>query len=155
MGALGGPSLPEVGWVFLVVGGVLVFAIAAAFVGSEAFRLGHETPSAIFDVDEALQEVGDALPDAVQARLTYDELRRLIAATLQHLESKGLAAPPGRDVRVLGERDEVVVDEEDAVAVVLGAVDQDGLEVADEDAYEVIRALLAHLDRIGALGPRA
>lgn len=141
--------------VFFVVGALLVFAIAAAFVGSEAFRLGHETPSAIFDMDEALQEVGDALPDPVQARLTYDELRRLIAATLAHLESKGLAAAPGRDVRVIGERNEVVVADEDAVAVVLGAVDAQGLEVSDEDAYEVIRALLGYLDRIGALGPRA
>jgi hypothetical protein len=144
-----------VGWIFLLVGALLVFAIAAAFVGSETFRLGHETPSAIFDMDEALQEVGDALPEDVQARLTYDELRRLIAATLQHLESKGLAAAPGRDVRVIGERDEVVVAEDDAVAVVLGAVDNEDLEVADEDAYAVIKGLLAYLDRIGALGPPA
>ena len=143
------------GWIFLIVGAVLVFAIAAAFVGSEAFRLGHETPSAIFDMDEALQEVGNALPEEVQARLTYDEVRQLIVASLGHLESKGLAAAPGRDIRVVGERDEVVVAEDDAVAVVLGAVDKEGLEVADQDAYEVIRALLAHLDRIGALGPPA
>jgi len=144
-----------VGWIFLVVGAVLVFAIAAAFVGSETFRLGHETPSAIFDMDEALQEVGDALPEEVQARLTYDELRRLIVASLAHLESKGLAAAPGRDVRVIGERDEVVVAEEDAVAVVLGAIDTEGLEVPDADAYEVIKGLLAYLGRIGALGPEA
>jgi hypothetical protein len=144
-----------VGWIFLLVGALLVFVIAAVFVGSEAFRLGHETPSAIFDVDEALQAVGDALPDDVQARLTYAEVRQLITAGLQHLESKGLAAAPGRDVRVIGERDEVVVAEEDAVAVVLGAVDNAGLEVSDEDAYEVIRGLLAYLDRIGALGPPA
>jgi hypothetical protein len=144
-----------VGWIFLLLGAVLVFVIAAVFVGSEAFRLGHETPSAIFDLDEALQEVGDALPDEVQARLTYAEVRQLITASLQHLESKGLTAAPGRDVRVIGERDEVVVAEEDAVAVVLGAVDNAGLEVSDEDAYEVIRGLLAYLDRIGALGPPA
>jgi hypothetical protein len=56
---------------------------------------------------------------------------------------------------VIGERDEVVVAEDDAVAVALGAVDEEGLEVADQDAYAVVRALLAHLDRIGALGPRA
>ena len=143
------------GWIFLLLGAVLVFVIAAVFVGSEAFRLGHETPSAIFDLDEALQEVGDALPDEVQARLTYAEVRQLITASLQHLESKGLTAAPGRDVRVIGERDEVVVAEEDAVAVVLGAVDNAGLEVSDEDAYEVIRGLLAYLDRIGALGPPA
>ena len=82
----------------MLVGAVLVFAIAAAFVGSEAFRLGHETPSAIFDLDEATQEVGDELPEAVQGRLAYAEVRRLIEASLAHLESKGLAAAPGRDV---------------------------------------------------------
>ena len=89
------------GWVFLVVGALLVFAIAAAFVGSEAFRLGHETKSAIFDVDEAVQEVGDALPEDVQARLTYDEVRQLILATLRHLEEQGPGGPArgGRPTR--------------------------------------------------------
>jgi len=140
------------GWLFIIVGTLRGFAIAAAFVGSEAFRLGHETRSAIFDVDEALREVGDALPEEVQARLTYDEVHRLILATLHHLESKGLAALPGDDVHT---PDEVVIGEDDAVAVVLGAVDREGLEVSDEDAFQVIHALLAHLDRIGALGPRA
>lgn len=142
-------------WVLVVVAAVLVFAIAAAFVGSEAFRLGHETPSAIFDLDEASRAVGDSLPDEVQARLTYDEVHRLILASLAHLETKGLAAAPGRDVRVIGERSEVIVVDDDAVAVVLGAVDNEGLEVSDDDAFEVIRGLLGYLDSIGALGPPA
>ena len=140
------------GWLFLILGALLVFAIAAAFVGSETFRLGHETRSAIFDVDEATQEVGNGLPEEVQARLTYDEVRRLILATLHHLEGKGLAALPGGDIHT---PDAVVIGEDDAVAVVLGAVDTEGLEVSDEDAYQVIHALLSHLDRIGALGPPA
>lgn len=143
------------GWIALVVGAVLVFAIAAAFVGSEAFRLGHETPAAIFDVDDATREVGDGLPDRVQAQLTYDEVKQLILASLSHLESKGLAAAPGRDERVIGERPEVVVADEDTVAVVLAAVDNRGLDVTDEDAYLVIQGLLGYLGRIGALGPRA
>jgi len=142
----------RMGWFFLVVGALLVFAIAAAFVGSEAFRLGHETRSAIFDVDEAVREVGDTLPEEVQGRLTYGEVRQLILATLHHLEDKGLAALPGEDVHT---PDEVVIGEDDAVAVVLGAVDRAALEVSDADAYQVIHALLAHLDRIGALGPPA
>ncbi|MGK2949035.1 MAG: hypothetical protein ACSLFP_10700 [Acidimicrobiales bacterium] len=142
-------------FVFIVIGVVAVFAIAAAFVGSEAFRLGHETPSAIFDLDEAVETVGDLLPDAVQSRLTYDEVRRVIVASLGHLEAKGIAAPPGRDERVIGERAEVVVADDDAVAVVLGAVEQEGLEVDDADAYEIIRGLLVYLGQIGALGPPA
>ncbi len=99
--------------------------------------------------------MGDSLPEAVQARLSYDEVRALVVASLAHLESKGLAAAPGRDVRVVGERAEVVVADDDAVAVLLGAVDNQGLEVSDQDAFEVIRGLLGYLDRIGALGPPA
>jgi hypothetical protein len=142
-------------WVFAGVGVVVVFAIAAAFVGSEAFRLGHETPAAIFDVDEAVADVGDRLPVDVQGRLSYDEVRTLIVATLAHLRGKGLTALPGDDLDQTAARPEVVVADDDAVAVVLGAVEAHGLDVADEDAFEVIRALLGHLSEIGALGPRA
>ena len=142
-------------WVFLGVGVVVVFAIAAAFVGSEAFRLGHETPAAIFDLDEAVADVGDRLPVDVQGRLTYDEVRTLIVATLAHLRSKGLTALPGDDIDQTAARPEVVVADDDAVAVVLGAVEAHGLDVADQDAFEVIGALLGHLGEIGALGPRA
>jgi hypothetical protein len=141
--------------VFVALAGVLVFVIAATFVGSEAFRLGHETPAAIFDVDEAVEEVGSSLPEASQARLTYAEVRALIVASLGHLRSKGLTALPGEDVDLSGSRPEVTVADDDAVAVVLGAVESQGLDVTDEDAFEVIQALLAHLDRIGALGPPA
>jgi hypothetical protein len=141
--------------VFLVIGAVLVFAIAAAFVGSEAFRLGHETPAAIFDLDEAVEAVGDDLPEASQARLTYDEVRALIVATLSYLQTKGLLGLPGDDVDLGPSRPEVTVADDDAVAMVLAAVEAQGLDVSDEDAFQVLHGLLAHLDRIGALGPRA
>jgi hypothetical protein len=141
--------------VFVVLAVVLVFAIAAAFVGSEAFRLGHEPPAAIFDLDEAVAEVGDALPPDVQARLTYDEVRQLLLATLDHLRAKGLSALPGEDLPAPAAGADVVVRDDDAVAVALAAVEAAGLDVADEDAFAVIAALLGHLERIGALGPRA
>jgi hypothetical protein len=141
--------------VFVLLAGVLVFVIAATFVGSEAFRLGHETPAAIFDLDEAVAAVGDGLPEGAQARLTYTEVRALIVATLGHLRSKGLTALPGEAVDLTASRPEVTVADDDAVAVVLGAIESRSLDVTDEDAFEVIQALLAHLDEIGALGPRA
>jgi hypothetical protein len=140
---------------FVVLAAVLVFAIAAAFVGSEAFRLGHEAPAAIFDLDEAVSEVGDALPPDVQARLTYDEVRQLILATLDHLRAKGVGALPGEDLPAPPADRDVVVDDGDAVAVALAAVERAGLEVADEDAFVVVSGLLGHLARIGALGPPA
>lgn len=140
-------------WVFLIVGALLVFAIAAAFVGSETFRLGHETPAAIFDLDEAVQVVADRLPPEAQARLTYDEVRTLIRATLGYLHDEGVSALPGEDVTPPDH--DVVVDDDHALASVLAAVERDGLDVADEDAARVIDALMGHLGDIGALGPRA
>ena len=141
-------------WIFVVVAAVAVFAIAASFVGSEAFRLGHETPAAIFDLDEAVDAVADALPEGAQARLSYDEVRRLILATLDHLRGKGLSALPGEDLAPAPD-EEVVVDDEVALAAVLGAVEGEGLDITDEDVALVIQGLLRHLDAIGALGPRA
>jgi hypothetical protein len=141
-------------WVFVVIAGVLVFAVAAAFVGSEAFRLGHEPQAAIFDLDEAVHHVADRLPPDAQARLTYDEVRTLIQAALVHLENKGLSAPPGTEPPALGEAPVVVADD-DAVAVVLGEADRAGIDVADDDVHRVITLLLGYLDEIGALGPRA
>lgn len=147
----------------MVLSVVAVFVIAAALVGSEAFRLGHETPAAIFDLDEAVDAVGDGLSVEVQGRLTYDEVRALILATLEHLRSKGLGALPGEDVRTVtqssptsgGAQNEVVVRDDEALAVVLGAAEAQGLDVDDADAAHVIDGLLQHLDRIGALGPKA
>jgi len=142
-----------VGWLFLVLGAVVVFAIAAAFVGTETFRLRHEPPAAIFDLDEAVHDVGDRLPEAVQARLSYDDVRALILAGLEHLHEVGVTAMPGEDLAV--PEDDVVVDDDHALAAVLAAVEERGLDVTDEDAAVVIARLLDHLADIGALGPRA
>lgn len=141
-------------WLFALLGAVVIFAIAAAFVGTETFRLGHTPQAAIFDLDEAVDLVADGLPAESQARLTYDEVRALLRATLDHLASKGLSAWPGAEPSADGAQ-AVVVADDDAVAVVLGAAEAQGIEVDDEDVFRVITLLLDYLDRIGALGPRA
>jgi hypothetical protein len=143
-------------WLFVAVAAVLVFAIAAATVGRETFRLGHQPPATILDVDEAVTRVADALPEEAQARLTYDEVRRLILAELDHLEDKGLLARAGRDVDLTGgATPDVVVADDDAVAVVLGRAEAEGIEVNDEDVFRVVAALHAYLEDIGAVGPPA
>ena len=121
--------------------------------GSEAFRLGHETPAAIFDLDEAVDIVADRLPPQAQARLTYDEVRALVLATVEHLRTKGLSALPGEEITLGADRPPLTVVDDEVLAVVLGAVEAQGLDVTDDDAYEVILGLLVYLDRIGALGP--
>jgi hypothetical protein len=143
-------------WFFAAVAAVLVFAIAAGTVGRETFRLGHQPTATILDIDEAVTRVADALPEEAQARLTYDDVRRLIIAQLDHLEDKGVLARHGRDVVVTDDgTPEVVLADDDSVAVVLGRAEAEGLEVTDEDVFRVVAAVHAYLEDIGAVGPPA
>jgi hypothetical protein len=139
-------------FVFAVVGALLVFAIAAAFVGSEAFRLGHTPTTTVFDLDEAVLHVAENLSVESAMGLTMDEVRDLIRFSLEHLRSRGLSAMPGEELDLV-ERAPVVLADDEAVAVVLGRADEVGMEVTDVAVYEVLGLLLDHLVRIGAVGP--
>lgn len=138
--------------VFAVVGALLVFAIAAAFVGSEAFRLGHTPTTTVFDLDEAVLHVAENLGVDSAMGLTMDEVRDLIRFSLEHLRSRGLSAMPGEDLDLV-ERAPVVLADDEAVAVVLGRADEVGMEVTDVAVFEVLELLLDHLVEIGAVGP--
>lgn len=140
-------------FVFVVVGALLVFAIAAAFVGSEAFRLGHTPTTTVFDLDEAVLHVAENLSVDSATGLTMDEVSQLIQFSLQHLRSRGLSAMPGEDLDHAVERAPVVVADDEAVAVVLGRADEVGMEVTDDAVFEVLDLLLGHLVEIGAVGP--
>jgi len=129
----------------------LVMAVAAGAIGREARRLDALPPRAVFDLEEAVLWVADHLPEEVTARLSYDEVRRLLDLTLDHLRSLGLAG------RTTGERveGEVVVDEAKAVAAVLERATAEGMEVGAFEVREVVAAQLAYLQAISAVGPPA
>jgi hypothetical protein len=135
-------------WIFVVLTAAAVFAVAAATVGREAFRLGHQPPATIFDVDEAVNYVADDIPEDAQGRLTYDEVRELVLAELDHLSDEGVFAYPGEEPRVT---DDVVVNEDDAVAVMIA----ENLDVLDHDVVLVVDSLHRYLTEIGAIGPKA
>lgn len=164
-------------WVFVVLAGVGVFVVAAVAVGRETFRLGHQIPASIFDLEEAVDHVSEGIPSRAQARLTHDEVRVMIAAHIDYLQDNGVLGRHGREPEVVNENlarrengavepqdgeggastepSDVVVADENALAFVLGQVDEAGLEVIDEDAYAVITALHGYLTEIGAVGPPA
>jgi hypothetical protein len=140
--------------VFAVIGALLIFAIAAAFVGSATFRLANEPVTAVFDVDEAVQSIAEALAPEHSSRLSFDEVRQIVIWYLDDLDARGLAPRPGEDV-AQGDTPEVVVADDDAVARVLGRVERAGLDVEDHDVFAVIALLMGHLSAIGAVGPPA
>ncbi|HWC67349.1 MAG TPA: hypothetical protein VG478_04720 [Acidimicrobiales bacterium] len=146
--------MPAASVVILVLAALSVFAIAAVAVGREARRLDAVAPRAVYDVDEAVAYVADALPEPSQARLTYDELRQLLQAHMAQLRRKGLQPPTAVDQRqdIVSS---VVVDDTGDAGYLIGQAESRGLDVTDEDVVHVVDAHLAYLRDIGAVGPPA
>lgn len=141
--------------VFVIVATVLVFAVAALTIGREARRLDAVAPRAVYEIDEATEFVADRLPPDTQARLTYEELRKLLVLHMRWLHANGL-----QPSNVVDRRQDivetVVVGEETLTAFLLGQAESARIDVLDDvDVVHVVRAHLAYFDAIGAIGPSA
>ena len=142
-------------WVFAVAAAVIVFVIAAVVIGREAHRLDAVAPRVVYNLDEAVEFVGDRVPAATQARLTPGELEQLLTFHLRWLHSKGLQ--PGD---VVDRRQDIdtptVIDEDSLVGFILGEAEREGVDIVDDvDVVAVVDAHLAYFDAIGAVGPKA
>ncbi len=141
--------------VFAIVAALVVFVIAATVIGREAHRLDALAPRAVYDIDEATSFVADRLPTDSQARLTYAELRKMLAMHMAWLESKGLQP---RDVidRRQDITESVIIAEDELTAYLLGNAADARIEVLDDvDVVHVVRAHLDYFEAIGAVGPSA
>ncbi len=141
--------------VFAIVAALAVFVIAATVIGREAHRLDALAPRAVYDIDEATSFVADRLPTDSQARLTYAELRKMLAMHMAWLESKGLQP---RDVidRRQDITESVIIAEDELTAYLLGNAADARIEVLDDvDVVHVVRAHLDYFEAIGAVGPSA
>jgi len=133
----------------------VVFVIAAVSIGREARRLDAVAPRAVYMLDDAVAFVAARLPAESQARLTFDEVQRLLVAHMRWLHAKGLQP---RDVidRPQDIEEELVVNEDTITAWLLGEAERLQIELLDDvDAVRVVQAHLAYFDEIGAVGPRA
>lgn len=140
---------------YAVVSAVLVFLIAAIVVGREARRLDAVAPRAVYEIEQALSFVSDALPEITQARLTPDELAELLRLHLVWLHERGLQ--PDRVIDRKQDIEQPIVVTDDAlIAFLLGAAETAGVQLLDDvDIVNVVDAHLAYFDAIGAVGPTA
>ena len=140
---------------YAVVSAVLVFLIAAIVVGREARRLDAVAPRAVYEIEQALSFVSDALPEITQARLTPDELAELLRLHLVWLHERGLQ--PDRVIDRKQDIEQPIVVTDDAlIAHLLGAAEAAGVQLLDDvDIVNVVDAHLAYFDAIGAVGPTA
>ena len=138
-----------------VVAALLVFAIAAVTIGREARRLDSFAPRAVYELEQATKYVADRLPSDSQARLTFQELRKLLVFHMRWLHDKGL-----QPLDVIDRRqdivEEIVISEETLTAYLLGAAERNRIEILEDvDVVHVVQAHLEYFDAIGAIGPLA
>lgn len=139
--------------VLSIIAAFSVFVIAAVVLGREARRLDAIAPRAVYQLDEAVEYVADALPRSTQARLTPEELRTLLTAHMRWLHARGLQ-PDGITDRPQDIDATVVVDGTTVAAYLLGEAARMRVDVLDDvDVVHVVDAHLAYFSAIGAVGP--
>ena len=132
-----------------------VFLIAALTIGREARRLDAMAPRAVYQLEQAADYVAMSLPEATQARLTMEELEKLLVLHMNWLHSKGLLPAKAVDQRQ-DISTPIVVTEDSLIAYLLGESDKAGIQIMDDvDLVNVTEAHLAYFDAIGAVGPVA
>ena len=139
----------------IILATLLVFAIAAITVGREARRLDSFAPRAVYELEQATKYVADRLPSDSQARLTFEELRKLLVFHMRWLHDKGLQ-PLGVIDRRQDIVEEIVISEETVTAFLLGAAEKNRIDILEDvDVIHVVQAHLEYFDAIGAVGPVA
>ena len=142
-------------WLYIVAAAVSVFLIAALTIGREARRLDAMAPRAVYQLEQAADYVAMSLPEATQARLTMEELEKLLVLHMNWLHSKGLLPAKAVDQRQ-DISTPIVVTEDSLIAYLLGESDKAGIQIMDDvDLVNVTDAHLAYFDAIGAVGPVA
>jgi hypothetical protein len=147
--------MEPISWAFVGLAAVAVFVIAAVVVGREAHRLDAVAPRSVYVVDEAVEFVAEYLPAESQARLTPDELERLLTAHMRWLHAKGL-----QPANVIDRRQDiatpVVLTEDTLAGYLLAEADRSGIVILDDvDVVNVVDGHLAYFEAIGAVGPMA
>jgi hypothetical protein len=144
--------------VLLVVAAVLVFAIAAATVGSTVARLAAQPATAVLRLDDAVDWIADRLPFEVAAQISHDDVRRILQWHLDYFDEVGLASEYGEELG--GEvvpvgHEPVVAADDDAVDYVVARALEEGHGIEPLAVVCVLDLQLQYLGSIGAIGPSA
>ena len=101
------------GWVFFGVGAVIVVLIAFVAVGQVVGRLATERPPAVYDINDAMIWIGDRLPEEVTARLSYEDVGRVLGWHLDWFDEVGVSSRYGQELAGDGVREDGAVRSEE------------------------------------------
>jgi hypothetical protein len=134
--------------VFWILGGAVVFVIAAVAVGRVTANLAASEARSVYDPEQALEFVAEALPAEFTAELSYDQVQMMLRLFHDYLHGEGVATTAGDD-RV---DDPAVVDLDAAADYIVHRASLADAVVGRAHAAAVIEAQMAYFDAIGALG---
>ncbi len=132
-----------------IVGGIAVFVVAAVAVGWVTDALASDPERSVYDVDQSLEFVAQALPDSVTAELSYEDVHTILKLFHDHLHDRGVATTAGEDRRRPAMQ---VVDPVEGVDHVMMRTKLAGVEYARRDVEAVIAAQLEYFAAIGVIG---
>ncbi|MGB6057476.1 MAG: hypothetical protein WBF71_04365 [Microthrixaceae bacterium] len=136
--------------VWIILGAICTFVIAAVSIGSVSGSLARRPRRSVYDIEEAVEFVADHLPSEVTAVVSFDEVHQVLLFHCDYLEEKGIASQRAADDIGTGL---VVVPDDEPVAFVLGAVEREGMDLTDEQVLSILDAETLYYEAIGAFGP--
>lgn len=132
--------------------------LAAYAVMRVSSRLAHTRARAVYDLFEAVDYVAERLPEALSAKLSYDDVQEILLWRLDHLRLRGSATYGRGDLTATeaeGRDEEVVTSDDDSVDYVLAKASESGRDIDALDVVVVLDLESQYLKTIGALGPPA
>jgi hypothetical protein len=123
---------------------LVVVAVALLFVGWAVGKTAAMPAQIVIDTEEAIEFCAQALPDAVTAVISYDELRRLLRLHLEWIQAYHWAPEGDQD-------GPIVFEELDAAAYMAERADVLDLDVTPDQIAAVIAAHSAYLQVMGAI----
>ena len=137
--------------VLFLVGAIVVTAIAFVAVGQAVGRMAVDRPPAVYDLHDASIWIGDRLPDEVTARLSYDDVARVLGWHLDWFGDIGAASRYGQELAGEAVRREGAIARDDAAidAVVARSLAEDGPDPVD--VVCVLDLQMKYLVAIGAV----
>jgi hypothetical protein len=142
-------------WLFVVLAALTTFVIAAVSVGSVTAGLAGRSRRSVYDLEDAVDFVADALPPSVTAEVSFDDVRAVLGWYVEYLADKGIASNRTADDPGSGL---IVVGDDERLAFVIGRVDAadndaPGSQLSDEQVATILDANLRYERSIGAIGP--
>lgn len=136
----------------------MVVGLAAYVVLRASSRLTYTRSRAVYDLADAVDFVAERLPDALSAKLSYDDVEAVLLWRLEHLRRHGSATYGRADLTAAeaeGRDEPVVTSDDDSVDYVLAKASNSGRDIEALDVVVVLDLESQYLREIGALGPPA